>query len=75
MSSIAAGVYLAICCVTIIFDFAEIVLFARKKLSPVVAVVLNSIATLIWAVFLILSLIGVARSRAALGFVWVIIIL
>lgn len=60
---------------TIIFDFVEIVLYARKRLSPVVAVVLNSIATLAWTVALILSLIGVGRSRAALGFIWVIIIL
>lgn len=60
---------------TIIFDIVEIVLYARKRLSPVVAVVLNTIATLVWAVFFILSLIGAARRRAALGFIWVIVIL
>ncbi|EME39243.1 hypothetical protein DOTSEDRAFT_83061 [Dothistroma septosporum NZE10] len=71
---IAAGVWLAICCVTIIFDIVEIVSYARKRLSPVVAVVLNTITTIVWVVFLVLSLIGIAQSRAALGFIWIIVV-
>lgn len=55
--SIVGGVYIGISAFTIVVNVIEIILFARKRLSPVVAVVINSVTTVIWlAMFVILVL-------------------
>lgn len=60
---------------TIIFDIVEIFLFARKRLSPVVAVVLNSLTTLAWAVLLIIACIGAGSEGTGLGLIWLAVVL
>lgn len=69
------AVWIVICAFIIIFDIVEIVLFARKKLSPVVAVVLNSLTTLAWAVLLIIAAIGAGSAGTGLGLIWLAVIL
>ncbi|GIZ49769.1 hypothetical protein CKM354_001279600 [Cercospora kikuchii] len=72
-----AAVYIALCALTIIFDLTEIILLARKRLSPTVVVTFNSILTLVWAVVLILQIVGTAAGAraSALGFIFIIVVL
>lgn len=69
--------YIALCALTIIFDLTEIILLARKRLSPTVVVTFNSILTLVWAVVLILQIVGTAAGAraSALGFIFIIVVL
>lgn len=72
---IGAGVYIAVSSVTILFNIVEIVLFARKRLNPIVAVVLNSITTLIWVVIVILAIVALVQSGVSvLGFIFFLVI-
>ncbi|KAF2168873.1 hypothetical protein M409DRAFT_20887 [Zasmidium cellare ATCC 36951] len=68
------AVWIAVCAVTIIFDIVEIFLLARKRLSPVVAVVLNSLTTLVWLVLIIIACIGAVNSGTGLGIIWLAVI-
>ena len=64
---------------TVLFTLVEIILLARKRLRPVVAVSLESILFLIWLIIFVLVIVGVARAPrqagSALGFIFIIVIL
>ncbi|KAF7196051.1 hypothetical protein HII31_02677 [Pseudocercospora fuligena] len=74
-----AAVYIAICGLTVLFTLVEIILLARKRLNPVVAVSLESILFLIWLIIFVLVIVGVARAPrqagSALGFIFIIVVL
>ncbi|KAF2212585.1 hypothetical protein CERZMDRAFT_97082 [Cercospora zeae-maydis SCOH1-5] len=72
-----AAVYIALCALTILFDLTEIILLARRRLSPKVVVAFNSLLTLVWAVILILQIVGTAvgARASALGFIFIIVVL
>lgn len=56
---------MSLCTITLLFNIAEIILFARHKLSPVTAVVLATLTTAIWTIVVILLLIGIFGSGRA----------
>ncbi|KAF1991319.1 hypothetical protein K402DRAFT_122938 [Aulographum hederae CBS 113979] len=62
------AVLLAFMVISLIFDIVEIILFARRRLTPVVFLVLNVLQTAIWLVFFCLAVAGAATTRnGALG--------
>lgn len=65
--------YIGISAVTIVVNVVEIILFARKKLSPVAAVVFNSVTTALWLGMLVF-LAFVAVGGGASVFSWIVII-
>ena len=73
--SAVAAVYVGLSALTIIFDLTEIILMARRKLSPKVAVTFNSILTAVWLIIFVLSIIGaVGASGYASGLLGIIFI-
>lgn len=69
LSGVAAA-YFVVSALVAIFQIVEIVQFARKKLSPVLMVVLNSISTIFWAVIFIIGIVGAARVGSGFGLIW-----
>jgi hypothetical protein len=68
------GVFISIAALGIIFSIVEIVLFSRKRLSPVLMVFLNALAVLVWAVLVGLNAYSAHRSMAV-GLIWPILLL
>ncbi|CAK4013486.1 hypothetical protein DOTSEDRAFT_83061 [Lecanosticta acicola] len=66
--------YLDICALTAVFQIVETVPYARKRLGPVLMVVLNTITTVVWIVLFSLSIVGAAKTNSALGFIWTIML-
>ncbi|KAI5358608.1 hypothetical protein Slin14017_G108910 [Septoria linicola] len=71
-----AAVYISLCALTIIFDITEIILLARNRLSPKLVVAFSAIITLVWAVILILQIVGSVggATESALGFIFIIVV-
>lgn len=64
------GVFIGISAMTILLNVVEIILFARKRLGPLAAVVVNSTITAAWLGLTILNALGGSISI----FSWVVII-
>lgn len=61
-SSTVAGVLMAFAIATIICDITEMVLIKLRKLKPVANIVIQSVKTLLWAVYMILGIVGAATT-------------
>lgn len=71
--SIVSGVYIGISALTLVLNGVEIILFARKRLSPVIAVVVNCITTAIWLGMLLLLALAAVEGGTSV-FSWIVII-
>lgn len=63
------GIFIGIAAFGILFSAVEIFQFARKRLSPVLMVVLNAIGSLIWMIVLGLNAWATYREFSV-GFIW-----
>jgi hypothetical protein len=68
------GIFIGIAALGIVFSAVEILLFARKKLSPVLLVVLNAIAVLVWSIIVGLNA-WTSYRNISLGPIWPILLL
>jgi hypothetical protein len=68
------GIFIGIAALGIVFSAVEILLFARKKLSPVLLVVLNAIAVLVWSIIVGLNA-WTSYRNISLGLIWPILLL
>lgn len=70
---VVSGVIIGVSALTVLLNVVEIILFARRRFSPVAAVVCNSITTLIWLGMLVLLALTAVRATTS-TFSWILMI-
>lgn len=63
---ITGAVVLALSVGTILFDIIEIILYARRRLNPIVLLSFACITTLVWGAYFVIALMGAAAGSPSI---------
>ncbi|KAI0121235.1 hypothetical protein BJ170DRAFT_152359 [Xylariales sp. AK1849] len=61
-AAITGGVILAFALFTVIFDIIEAILYAKRKLNPVLLLTFACLKTLAWGIYLVLTIVSAAKG-------------